>query len=294
MTLTPDPEYLRRIHMHMHAVVRQVRLPFRGALWRGQTGNWSGVGAGSSIDFQDHRPYQLGDDPRYVDWNAYARCGQYIMKLYREEVSPAVDLVLDASPSMFFEEAKRERAWELFYFCVESALRCGTSLRCFLLSGEEPLVVEQDAALSHRFAPAAFSDNSAAPPSLAKVPWRSGALRVFVSDLLYPIEPGALLGRLSGQKGRAVVYAPHSAAEAEPSWLGNMRLIDCETGRRKDHKIDALVLGRYQRAYQRHFEAWREECRRRALSFARVPAAVPFEQALQHEAILSGAAELCI
>ncbi|MGA0333468.1 MAG: DUF58 domain-containing protein, partial [Kiritimatiellia bacterium] len=63
--------------------------------WQGTQGNWAGAGVGSSIDFQDHRPYLPGDDPRYIDWAAYARSGQTIMKLYREEVRPVVDLVVD-------------------------------------------------------------------------------------------------------------------------------------------------------------------------------------------------------
>ena len=77
-------------------------------------GAQDGVGAGSSIDFQDHSPYLPGDDPRYIDWRAYARTGHYIMKLYREEVSPLLDLVLDVSPSLFFEPAKALRVLELF------------------------------------------------------------------------------------------------------------------------------------------------------------------------------------
>src|SRR5277367_3096745 len=111
----------REIAQRMEAVAEHLRLPFRSRNWRGHAGNWLGVGAGSSIDFQDHRPYLPGDDPRYIDWRAYARTGTYMMKMYREEVSPQVDLVLDASRSMGFEEKKRTRTLELACFCARSA-----------------------------------------------------------------------------------------------------------------------------------------------------------------------------
>ena len=43
---------------------RRFRLPFARQAWRGAAGGWQGSGAGSSIDFQDHRAYVPGDDPR--------------------------------------------------------------------------------------------------------------------------------------------------------------------------------------------------------------------------------------
>src|SRR5690625_6847234 len=113
----------------------RLRLRPAGKIWHGQTGNWAGAGIGSSIDFQDHRPYVPGDDPRYINWQAFARSGHYTMKLYREEVSPQIDLLLDTSASMFFEPEKQQRAWELFFFCRDSALQSGAALRTFLSSG---------------------------------------------------------------------------------------------------------------------------------------------------------------
>ena len=74
--------------------------------WSGTAGNVLGRGTGSSIDFQDHRQYVPGDDPRHINWQAYARTGHYSMKLYREEVTPRIDLVYDVSGSMFLDTAK--------------------------------------------------------------------------------------------------------------------------------------------------------------------------------------------
>src|ERR1700677_1694867 len=78
----------------------QVCLPFRARSWRGASGIWQGRNQGSSIDFQDHRAYAPGGDPRHLDWAAYARTNNYAMKLFREEVSPRLDVVIDVSRSM--------------------------------------------------------------------------------------------------------------------------------------------------------------------------------------------------
>ena len=37
---------------------------------------------GSGQEFQDHRPYVPGDDLRRVDWMAYARSGEPVIKLF--------------------------------------------------------------------------------------------------------------------------------------------------------------------------------------------------------------------
>src|ERR1700761_2635359 len=129
MQTRPDQQTLRDIHARMQIAAGRLRLPLRSRTWRGQSGNWLGAGTGSSIDFQDHRPYLPGDDPRYIDWQAYARTGHYTMKLYREEVSPLVDLVFDASESMFLDAEKMARGLDLLYFAIESALQSSGSLR---------------------------------------------------------------------------------------------------------------------------------------------------------------------
>jgi len=56
--------------------------------------------AGQSVEFHDFRPYQKGDELRYVDWKVYARTGKVYTRLYQAERNIALYLVLDTSPSM--------------------------------------------------------------------------------------------------------------------------------------------------------------------------------------------------
>jgi uncharacterized protein (DUF58 family) len=51
---------------------------------------------GFSVEFADHRPYQPGDDLRYVDWKIAARADRWVVKLFEEETNLRATIVLDA------------------------------------------------------------------------------------------------------------------------------------------------------------------------------------------------------
>src|SRR4029453_5484693 len=57
---------------------------------------------GISVEFSDYRPYGLGDDLRYVDWNIYGRLDRLYVKLFVDEEDLCLHLLLDASASMGF------------------------------------------------------------------------------------------------------------------------------------------------------------------------------------------------
>jgi uncharacterized protein (DUF58 family) len=55
---------------------------------------------GFSVEFAEFRPYQPGDDLRYVDWKIAARADRWVVKQYEEETNLRATLVLDVSRSM--------------------------------------------------------------------------------------------------------------------------------------------------------------------------------------------------
>src|SRR5688500_6745787 len=55
---------------------------------------------GFSVEFAEHRPYQPGDDLRYVDWRIAARIDRWVVKQYEEETNLRATIVLDVSASM--------------------------------------------------------------------------------------------------------------------------------------------------------------------------------------------------
>ena len=59
---------------------------------------------GFSADFQQHRPYRVGDDLKYLDWKVLARTDRLYSRQFRETTSMSVMLVIDTSASMAFPE----------------------------------------------------------------------------------------------------------------------------------------------------------------------------------------------
>lgn len=55
---------------------------------------------GFSVEFAEYRPYQPGDDPRYIDWKIAARADRWVIRQYEEETNLRATLVLDVSRSM--------------------------------------------------------------------------------------------------------------------------------------------------------------------------------------------------
>ncbi len=55
---------------------------------------------GFSVEFAEHRPYQPGDELRYLDWKIAARSDRWVVKQYQEETNLRASIVLDVSRSM--------------------------------------------------------------------------------------------------------------------------------------------------------------------------------------------------
>lgn len=289
-----DPESLREARKEAELAVGRLRLPLRSRIWRGSAGEFSGAGTGSSMDFQDHRTYAPGDDPRHINWNAYARTGQYSMKLYREEVRPTVELFLDVSASMFVTPEKAARSAQLFYFLAESASRSGATPHLHLLENGPAREFPLELLASHRWADQlkpGTPEKSPPFPDFSPAPLRTGALRVVVSDLLFPGEPAPFFHQLGQRNGKIIVFSPFTPAEANPDWQGNFEFIDPERGSRHPHRIEAPVLKRYLASYRRHFSLWAAAARRHHALLARIPAEGSLQTALQNGAMPLGALE---
>ncbi|MCB1282615.1 MAG: DUF58 domain-containing protein, partial [Salinibacterium sp.] len=62
---------------------------------------------GSGTLFRDHKNYSQGDDLRFVDWNAYSRLGELLVKQFESEENLDLLLFLDASGSMDWGTANK-------------------------------------------------------------------------------------------------------------------------------------------------------------------------------------------
>ncbi len=89
-------------------------------------GTWHSAFKGRGIEFEEVRPYQVGDDVRAIDWNVTARSDQPFVKLFREERELSVMLLVDLSASQLFgtqHQTKRELVAELGATLAMSAIK---------------------------------------------------------------------------------------------------------------------------------------------------------------------------
>lgn len=65
---------------------------------------------GDGMDYEESRPYEYGDELRFMNWRLTARTGQFQMKVFRAEKRPGVYIMLDRRSSMRFGSHVRLKA----------------------------------------------------------------------------------------------------------------------------------------------------------------------------------------
>lgn len=230
---------------------------------RGATGLALGQRAGSSLEFKDYRDYQIGDDLRHIDWNAFARSDQLSVKLYREEITPHLDLILDISRSMALEGTAKERATLALAACLATAAaNAGFGCAVWLMGDDfRPLpngnvspVLWGEFELSHRGSPATVLARGA--PA-----WRPRGVRILLSDLLWEGEPLLALRQFTEGAAAAAVIQLLADADVNPPEDGALRLIDAETEQLREIHVDAAIARRYREGLARHQQNWHQACR---------------------------------
>jgi len=89
-------------------------------------GQYRSAFKGRGMEFEEVRPYLVGDDVRAIDWNVSARVGSPHIKLFREERELTVLLAVDLSGSLAFGTRgtlKRELVAEVAATLAFSAIR---------------------------------------------------------------------------------------------------------------------------------------------------------------------------
>ena len=119
---------IRRIEIHTSRIVNELL-----------AGQWNSAFKGRGIEFEEVRPYQIGDDVRAIDWNVTARMGRPFIKLFREEREMAVMLLVDLSASQSLGthwQTKRELVTELSATLAFSAIKGNDKVGLTLFTDE--------------------------------------------------------------------------------------------------------------------------------------------------------------
>ncbi len=65
---------------------------------------------GRGLDFEESRPYVIGDDIRNIDWNVTAKTGKTHTKVFTEEKEKPAFIFVDQSPTMGFGSMNKTKA----------------------------------------------------------------------------------------------------------------------------------------------------------------------------------------
>jgi uncharacterized protein (DUF58 family) len=243
---------------------------------RGNSGYQLSNRAGSSLDFKDFREYQPGDDLRRIDWGAFARSDKLIIKLYREEVAPHLDLLIDASASMAPPSlpAKTAALMRLAAIITTAATNAKCSHKTHA-AGKSISPVINGSRSPTEWHGINFDSNT--PPTTAihtpPVPrWRRHGIRILVSDLLWQDDPMNFLRSFARNAAAVHIIQILCRSEIEPDIHGNFRLNDIETGGSEDIFVDSTTRARYRNALARHRQAWSLACRRIGATFSTLTA----------------------
>ncbi len=255
---------------------------------------------GFSVEFAEHRMYQPGDEPRYVDWKLLARTDRLYVKQFEEETNLRAMLVFDTSRSMAWTGSP-ERLTKIAY-----AQRLLAALALVLLRQRDATglitfddtvrrIVPPRARLPHwttlvtALGEVMPGQHTAAEPALRRVvdQLRRRGLVVFVSDLLLDREVTLKALRFLRHRGHQVlVLQVMDPGERDLAGASETRFEDPETG-------EALVLrpsdwaGRYHETVGQVVEGWRHECRRHGIAHELVMTDQPFGLALRQALVQS-------
>ncbi len=240
----------------------------------GRTGELLGRGTGSSLEFQEYREYMPGDDIRHLDWGAYARSDQLMIRLFREEISPTTEILLDASRSMTTGgAAKPLLSKQLTALFALLSGQLGGRPALYFVDDRRPLPAEGLTGLDrlgdHPLA--AVGDLGDALAS-ASIPFKRQSARIVISDFLFPHDPETLIRKLAADAASLWVIQVLNRFESDPTPLGGRRLIDVETSAESDLLINPQRIREYLSRLNRLQTELARSCRRVHAPFVTVVA----------------------
>jgi uncharacterized protein (DUF58 family) len=229
----------------------------------GLIGSRLGRRAGSSIDFQDYREYQPGDDLRFIDWGIYARTDRLNVKLFREEVTPHLDVILDGSRSMALEGSAKSNAAARLAALLATAAANAQCSQSVWVSGEGFQRLANDTQPASAWSGLQFNSARTVDQAfdILGPRFRRLGIRVLISDLLWPGNPLQTIRRM--REGAAVLFVIQLLArdDVAPPDHGSIRLVDSETDEVIEMYLDAQSARQYRDNLAQLQQAWDDACR---------------------------------
>ncbi|TDQ40342.1 DUF58 domain-containing protein [Aureibacillus halotolerans] len=246
---------------------------------------------GHSLDFSDYRAYHPGDDVRQMDWNVYARTQKYYIKRFLDEQELSVHLILDCSQSMAFDQQKWHRMKEIT-----------AALGFMSLAAEDRLSVSP---LPNSMSPFRSKKGTSHVQQLFQYVQRiqsfegtfadqlmhmkpTAGLCIVISDFLEPLDVLQPALKMLRRRSSVRLVQMLSEEELQPSFLGDLQLIDTESGKGLNVSARSGILKAYKERLADHTESLNSYCLRLGMELIQVSAAQSSEDIVLKEMTKKG------
>ena len=280
-----DPEFLNQLE--------QLRLHFRHKAAGQSGGGRQSKQLGVSSEFSDFREYQLGDDFRRVDWNAYARFGRLILKLFMEERQMQFHMLIDNSASM------------QMYGKALMAKRLALTMGYLALSSYDQMsITPLGETPGESFGPvtgkasfmraAGYLEDMPVSPrtklydSITRLRFGSGSGICYVfTDGFSDDSLSDALGYLRYYKQKTTLVHILGPEEIRPGLEGEVRLLDTETGEQREVEMSPGLLRAYEEALRDFTAGLREACHKHGFAYEQISSGMDLRQAVLEQLIIS-------
>ena len=277
------------------ARLEQIQIPSRRRLRYSHRGERASLRKGSSLEFSDYREYLPGDDIRSIDWNVYARTDRLFLKLFLEDESKPVYFVVDASASMNFGEPTKFEYARAFAFAMSYVSLLNYDRPRILIVQNESFHSIAMTSLPRFFSSVQQMENY---ETGGETRWSAALKKIALSN--FPKGIYFLLSdyySLDGWDGMKLLAAGGNELhclqtlteeELEPSFRGDLRLIDSETEADSEVSITPSVLKRYQTRLSEMQESLKQAAFHSMASFYIIRTSVPLESLIARDLRQSG------
>ena len=242
---------------------------------------------GRGSEFADYRPYTVGDDLRFLDWNLYGRLDKLFLRLFVEEEDLNVYVLIDNTKSMDYGSPTKLRY----------AKQVAAALGFVGLVNLDRVAIEMMAGDNLKRSPTyrgrqnlwrmmKFLDDA---PATTTGDWNQAirnfslkatgqGVAIVISDFMDKDGYEAGLRALAARSLDVYVIQVLAEEEIHPPYTGDLKLTDIEDEDDAEVTISAPLLDRYQRTLNAFRGSLNQFCNRRGMSYLFTSNQVPFEK----------------
>lgn len=247
---------------------------------------------GFSVQFSDHRRYDPGDDPKLIDWLAYAKTDKYFVKRYEAETNLTGYLLMDLSESMGFTHRQSMTKFE-YSTCLAASLAylmtmqqdpvglmtVADQLNAVLPAKSRRGQVGDCLAALSRLKPSGTTDLATGLTQVAAM-LKHHCLIMLFSDLLEdPDRVTPALARLRHAGHDVIVFHVLDEAEVHFPYDGHVQFVDPESG--ESVNVDASG---FREEYLEQLSGFRQDyeqfCQQLRIDYVALDTSMPFDKAL--------------